>query len=53
VEKEYSTYWVKLNPGTMISIWQFMDGWAVVNYMRSYGYIDPNDLKDLIPVSPT
>lgn len=52
-EKEYKTYWVKLNPGTRISIWQFVDGWAVVNYMRSYGYIDPNDLTDLIPVSPT
>ncbi|MBQ3705625.1 MAG: VanW family protein [Clostridia bacterium] len=52
-EKKYKTYWVKLNPGTRISIWQFLDGWAVVNYMRSYGYIDPNDLKDLIPVSPT
>ena len=52
-EKEYNTYWVKLNPGTRISIWQFQDGWAIVNYMRSYGYIDPNDLKDLIPVSPT
>ncbi len=53
VETEYKTYWVKLNPGTRISIWQFVDGWAVVNYMRSYGYIDPNDLTDLIPVSPT
>lgn len=45
--------WVILNPGTMISIWQFYDGWAMVNYMRSYGYIDPHELKDLIPVSPT
>ena len=53
VETEYSTYWVKLNPGTRLSIWQFVDGWAVVNYMRNYGYIDPNDLTDLIPVSPT
>ena len=52
-EKKRKTYWVKLNPGTRISIWQFQDGWAIVNYMRSYGYIDPNDLKDLIPVSPT
>ena len=52
-EKEYKTYWVKLHEGTRISIWQFQDGWAIVNYMRSYGYIDPNDLKDLIPVSPT
>ena len=53
VTEEYSTYWVKLHPGTRISIWKFVDGWAVVNYMRSYGYIDPNDLKDLIPVSPS
>ncbi len=53
VESELDTYWVKLNPGTRISIWQFMDGWAIVNYMRAYGYIDPNDLTDLIPVSAT
>lgn len=52
-EKNYKSYWVKLNPGTRISIWQFQNGWAIVNYMRSYGYIDPNDLTDLIPVSPT
>ena len=52
-EEELKTYWVKLDPGTRISIWRFQDGWAIVNYMRSYGYIDPNDLTDLIPVSPT
>ena len=45
--------WVILKPGTKISIWQFYDGWAMVNYMRSYGYIDPNELTDLKPVSPT
>ena len=45
--------WVILKPGTHISIWQFYDGWAMVNYMRSYGYIDPEQLTDLIPVSPT
>ncbi len=45
--------WVILKPGTQISIWQFYDGWAMVNYMRSYGYIDPNELTDLKPVSPT
>ena len=45
--------WVILKPGTRLSIWQFYDGWAMVNYMRSYGYIDPNELTDLIPVSPT
>ncbi|MCR5296534.1 MAG: VanW family protein [Clostridiales bacterium] len=45
--------WVVLKPGTKITIWQFYDGWAMVNYMRSYGYIDPNELTDLKPVSPT
>ena len=45
--------WVILKAGTKISIWQFYNGWAMVNYMRSYGYIDPNELTDLIPVSPT
>ncbi len=45
--------WVILKPGTKITIWQFYDGWAMVNYMRSYGYIDPNELTDLKPVSPT
>ena len=45
--------WVVLKPGTKISILQFYDGWAMVNYMRSYGYIDPKELTDLIPVSPT
>ncbi len=45
--------WVILKPGTELSIWKFYKGWAVVNYMREYGYIDPNELTDLIPVSPT
>ena len=45
--------WVILKPGTELSIWKFYKGWAVVNYMRSYGYIDPNELTDLIPVAPT
>lgn len=45
--------WVVLNPGTMLSIWQIRDGWAIVPYWRSYGYINLNDLTDLIPVSPT
>ena len=45
--------YVILKPGTNITIWKFYDGWAVVNYMREYGYIDPNELTDLKPVSPT
>ena len=45
--------WVVLNPGTMLSIWQLQDGWAIVPYWRTYGYINLNDLTDFIPVSPT
>ena len=45
--------WVVLNPGTMLSIWRIRDGWAVVPYWRSYGYIRMEELTDLIPVSPT
>ena len=45
--------WVVLNPGTKLSIWRIQDGWAVVNYWRTYGYIDMHQLTDLIPVSPT
>ena len=52
-EEDDGNNWVILKPGTRISIWQFYDGWAMVNYMRSYGYIDPEELKDLIPVAPT
>lgn len=45
--------WVVLNPGTLLSIWQLCDGWAIVPYWRTYGYINLNELTDLIPVSPT
>lgn len=45
--------WVVLNPGTKLSIWKIQDGWAIVLYWRTYGYINMNDLTDLIPVSHT
>ena len=44
--------WVVLNPGTTISIWCMYDGWAVVNYMRSYGYINlDNPLREDTPIA--
>ena len=52
-EEDDGNNWVILKPGTELSIWKFYKGWAMVNYMREYGYIDPNELTDLIPVSPT
>jgi hypothetical protein len=52
-EEDDGNNWVILKPGTELSIWKFYEGWAVVNYMREYGYIDPNELTDLLPVSPT
>lgn len=45
--------WVVLNPDSKISIWRIQDGWAIVIYMRSYGYIRMEELKELVPVSPT
>ena len=42
-----------LNPGTLVSIWRTQDGWGIVSYWRTYGYINMNDLTDLTPVSPT
>ena len=52
-EEDDGNNWVILKPGTELSIWRFYKGWAMVNYMREYGYIDPNELTDLVPVSPT
>ena len=45
--------WVVLNEGTMLSIWKIQDGWAIVPYWRTYGYIPVSALTDVIPVSPT
>ncbi len=45
--------WVVLNPGSKISLWKIVDGWGIVIYMRSYGYIHMNELTHLVPVSAT
>lgn len=45
--------WVVLQPGTKLTVWKIIDGWAVVTYWRTYAYIDINDLTDLVRVSPT
>lgn len=45
--------WVTLNPGTLVGLWVLQDGWAVVPYWRTYGYIPLETLTELIPVSPT
>ncbi len=45
--------WVVLKPGTMLSVWRIKDGWAVVHYWRTYGYIRMDQLTNLIPVTPT
>ncbi|MBQ9307677.1 MAG: VanW family protein [Clostridia bacterium] len=45
--------WVVLNPDSRVSIWRVQDGWGIVIYMRNYGYIRMDELKELIPVSPT
>lgn len=45
--------WLVMNPGTLVGLWVIQDGWAVVPYWRTYGYIPLDALTDLIPVSPT
>lgn len=44
---------VTLEAGTVVSVWRFRDGWAIVPYWHTYGYIDAHLLTELIPVSPT
>ena len=44
---------VTLEEGTLISVWRFQEGWAIVPYWHTYGYIDARLLTELIPVSPT
>ena len=45
--------WLVMNPGTLVGLWVIQDGWAVVPYWRTYGYIPLDALTDLIPVAPT
>lgn len=45
--------WVTLNTGTLVGLWIVQDGWAIVPYWRTYGYIPLDALTELIPVSPT
>ena len=42
-----------LGEGSRISILRLEDGYAVVPYYRTFGYIDSRLLRDLIPVSVT
>ena len=44
---------VVLNPGTYLTVWRVQDGWGIVPYWRTYGYIDMRELTDLVTVSPT
>ncbi|MGN0763269.1 MAG: hypothetical protein ACI4MK_07765 [Aristaeellaceae bacterium] len=44
---------VTLEAGTLISVWRLQEGWAIVPYWHTYGYIDACLLTELIPVSPT
>lgn len=42
-----------LEEGTYLSVWKFVDGWAVVDMWKTRGYIDAKELKEIIPISPT
>lgn len=44
---------VTLHKGARITLWRIIDGWGIVTYMRNYGYINMNNLENLIPISHT
>ena len=41
-----------LTAGARVAIEGFEDGWAVVIHKRVYGYINTNDLSEILPVAP-
>ena len=41
-----------LTAGARVAIEGFEDGWAVVIHKRVYGYINTNDLAEILPVAP-
>lgn len=45
-----SSVLVPLDPGAKVSVIDLVDGWARVAYYRQYGYINSNELSELLPV---
>lgn len=41
---------ISLGENARISLIDIENGWARLGYFRQYGYVDTNDLKDLLPV---
>ena len=41
---------ISLTEGARISIISFQDGWAYLPFKRQYGYVDTNQLSELLPV---
>lgn len=41
---------ISLTKGARISIISFQDGWAYLPFKRQYGYVDTNQLSELLPV---
>jgi len=40
-----------LNQGTPIAVWKIINNWAIVIYMRQYGYIPVQNLENFTPVA--
>lgn len=43
---------IPLTAGTRISIIGVVNGWAYLAYYRQYGYVNTNELSELLPVCP-
>ena len=41
---------ISLTEGAKISIISFQDGWAYLPFKRQYGYVDTNQLSEILPV---
>lgn len=42
-----------LGAGAVFTVWQFYDGWAVVDMWKTRGYVEAASIADLVPISPT
>ena len=53
MEKTDKNVVFSLTPGAQFTVWQFYDGWAVVDMWKTRGYVDAASIAALTPISPT
>ena len=53
MEKTDNNIVFSLTPGAQFAVWQFYDGWAVVDMWKTRGYVEASSIAALTPISPT